>query len=134
MFSFAATLHSYTGCFWGRVRSSDHNPPDPSRKLPTAFTHFLPGFLYGSLKNWEVLGGLDKLGTHPHYPRRCCCCTFREDKNGPLLQRKKKTEENREKKKKTGPSFCNSTAEELELGSSSHGFNPGFYFWFWSTS
>lgn len=57
MFSLAATLHSYTGCFWGRVRSSVHNPPDPSRKLPTAYTHFLTGFLYGSLKNWEVLGG-----------------------------------------------------------------------------
>lgn len=63
----SATLHSYTGV-WGRIHSSVHNPPDPSRKLPTAYTDFPQGFLYGSLKNWEVPETGPTVGTHPHYP------------------------------------------------------------------
>lgn len=102
MFSFSATLHSYTGV-WGRVRSSFHSPPDPSRKLPTAYTHFPPGFLYGSLKNWEVLG-LERLGRTLITP--LLPLTFREDKNEPLPQRKKKTpEEKREKRRKNSRSL-----------------------------
>lgn len=67
MFSLSATLHSYTGV-WGRIRASVQSPPDPNRKLPTACTHFPPGLLYGSLKNWEVLGTGPAGGTHPPHP------------------------------------------------------------------
>ena len=102
MFSLPATLHSYTGV-WGRVRSSVHSPPDPSRKLPTAYTHFPPGFLYGRLKNWEVLG-TGPTGDAPSLPSRRRCCTFREDKNGPLLQKKGGKKKQKKKQKKVPPS------------------------------
>lgn len=112
MSSLSATLHSYTGV-WGRVRLSVYSPPDPSRKLPTAYTHFPPGLLYGSLQYWEVLG-LERLGRTLIIPS---LLTFREDKNGPLLQRKEKKKREREEEKTAGASFHNSTAEELECGS-----------------
>lgn len=68
MFSPSATLHSYRGV-WGRIRSSVQSPPDPSRKHPTACTHFPPHFLYGSLKSWEV-PELEQLGG-----AACCSCS-----------------------------------------------------------
>lgn len=95
VFSCSATLQSYTGV-WGRVRLSFHSPPDPSRKLPTAYTHFPPGFLYQRLKNWEVLG----TGPTGDAPSLTSCCRSRLGKTrmDPSFKRKK-TWENEEKKR-----------------------------------
>lgn len=106
MFSLSATLHSYTGV-WGRVRLSDHSPPDPSRKLPTAYTHFPQGFLYGSLKNWEVLGtGLT--GDAPSLPL-CCCSRLGKTRMDHSFKEKKNRRkgEKEEGEKTAGPSFHN---------------------------
>lgn len=115
MFSYSATLQSYTGV-WGRVRSSVHSPPDPSRKLPTAYTHFPPGFLYGSLKNWEVLGtGLT--GDAPSLPS-CCRSRLGKTRMDPSFkgrEREKKKSRKDRKDKSAGPSFHTSTAEGLEF-------------------
>lgn len=103
MFSYSATLQSYTGV-WGRVRLSVHNPPDPSRKLPTAYTHFPPGFLYGSLKNWEVLG-TGPTGDAPSLPS-CCRSRLGKTRMDPSFkerEKKKKTEEKTEKKNQQVP-------------------------------
>ena len=113
MFSLSATLHSYTGV-WGRIRSSVQSPPDPSRKLPTAYTHFPPWLLYGSLKNWEVLGIGPTRGRTLITP--LLLLTFREDKKDTSFKEKKKTKE-----KTAGPSFYNCTAVGLESGSEEGG-------------
>lgn len=98
MFSYSATLQSYTGV-WGRVRLSVHNPPDPSRKLPTAYTHFPPGFLYGSLKNWEVLG-TGPTGDAPSLPS-CCRSRLGKTRMDPSFKEreKKKKQKKRQKRK-----------------------------------
>lgn len=101
MFSYSATLQSYTGV-WGRVRSSVHSPPDPSRKLPTAYTYFPPGFLYGSLKNWEVL----VTGPTGDAPSLSSCCrsrlgktrmdpSFKEREGGKKQKKRQKRKSNR---------------------------------------
>lgn len=100
MFSFSARLHSYTGV-WGRIRSSVQSPPDPSRKLPTAYTHFPPGLLYGSLKNWEVLGTGPNIGDTPSSP--CSCSRLgKTRKDTSFKERKKKTQR---KKQRVPPSI-----------------------------
>lgn len=110
VFSCSATLQSYTGV-WGRVRLSVHSPPDPSRKLPTAYTHFPPGFLYQRLKNWEVL----ETGPTGDAPSLTSCCRSRLGKteNGPLLQKKKKKKDTWEKDEKKRLKL---TVEGLEFG------------------
>lgn len=97
VFSLSATLHSYTGV-WGRVRLSVHSPPDPSRKLPTAYNHFPPGFLYGSLKNWEVLG-TGPTGDAPSLPL-CCYSRLGKTRMDHSFKEKKTEEKEREKKEK----------------------------------
>lgn len=90
----------------------------PSRKLPTAYTHFPPGFLYGSLKNWEVLG-TGPTGDAPSLPS-CCRSRLGKTRMDPSFkerERKKKNKRREERKEKSvGPSFHNSTAEGLEFG------------------
>lgn len=95
VFSCSATLQSYTGV-WGRVRLSVHSPPDPSRKLPTAYTHFPPGFLYQRLKNWEVLG-TGPTGDAPSLTS-CCCSRLGKTKWTPPSKIKKKHEKRKNRK------------------------------------
>lgn len=114
MFSRSATLHSYTGV-WGRVRLSVHSPPDPSRKLPTAYTHFPPGFLYGSLKNWEVLG-TGPTRDAPSLPL-CCCSRLGKTRMDHSFKEKKtrtRTRGERRRKKTAVPSFHNSKGWSLD--------------------
>lgn len=111
MFSCSATLQSYTGV-WGRVRLSVHSPPDPSRKLPTAYTHFPPGFLYQRLKNWEVLG-TGPTGDAPSLTS-CCCSRLGKTRMDPSFEDKKKKKHMRKgRKEKTAPSFHNFTVERV---------------------
>lgn len=106
VFSLSATLQSYTGD-WGRVRLSDHSPPDPSRKLPTASTDFPPGFLYGSLENWAVPGTGPNLDA-PSLPCCCCCSRLgktRMDPSFKVEKKKRRKEKKKKKEEKADPSF-----------------------------
>lgn len=129
VFSCSATLQSYTGV-WGRVRLSVHSPPDPSRKLPTAYTHFPPGFLYESLKNWEVLG----TGPNGDAPSLTSCYRSRLGKTRMDPSFKGKKIRRKERKEKTaGPSFHNSTVEGSEFGRIGGGAEQKET-WSWRTS
>lgn len=116
VFSCSATLQSYTGV-WGRVRLSVHSPPDPSRKLPTAYTHFPPGFLYQRLKNWEVLGTGGPTGDAPSLSS-CCRSRLGKTRMDPSFKDKKKKKNMRKgrKERAEAPSFHNFTVEGLEFG------------------
>lgn len=129
VFSCSATLQSYTGV-WGRVRLSVHSPPDPSRKLPTAYTHFPPGFLYQRLKNWEVQG----TGPTGDAPSLTSCCRSRLGKTrmDPSFKGKKNMRKWR-KEKAGGPSFHNFTVEGLEFGGIGRGLSEEET-WSWRTS
>lgn len=93
----------------------------PQQKTPYCLHSLSDGvFIWEPEELGGAGGGLDGLGTHPHYPAAAAAAArLGKKKNGPLLHKKNRRKE--EEKNPTVPSFYNSTAKLLELGSELEG-------------